>query len=178
MKLKQIITLGGSSSSDSINKRLARYAGGQLKEYQVKDLDLRDYDLPLYSIDYEKEHGFSDDLIKLEQEITGSDGIVLSLAEHNGAYTAAFKNAFDWLSRRESKVWRGKPMLLLSTSPGARGGQSVLEIAKSRFPFNGGNIVASMSFPSFNENFKNGAVTDPELKKELVARIEIFKENI
>ena len=178
MKLKQIITLGGSSSSDSINKRLARYAGGQLKEYQVKDLDLRDYDLPLYSIDYEKEHGFSDDLIKLEQEITGSDGIVLSLAEHNGAYTAAFKNAFDWLSRRESKVWRGKPMLLLSTSPGARGGQSVLEIAKSRFPFNGGNIVASMSFPSFNENFKNGEVTDPELKKELMARIEIFKENI
>ncbi len=178
MKLKQIITLGGSSSSDSINKKLARYAGGQLKEYQVKDLDLRDYDLPLYSIDYEKEHGFSDDLIKLEQEITGSDGIVLSLAEHNGAYTAAFKNAFDWLSRRESKVWRGKPMLLLSTSPGARGGQSVLEIAKSRFPFNGGNIVASMSFPSFNENFKNGEVTDPELKKELMARIEIFKENI
>ena len=178
MNLKKIVTLGGSSSSDSINKKLARYAGGQLKEFEVTDLDLRDYDLPLYSIDYEREHGFSEDLLRLENEITEAQGIILSLAEHNGAYTAAFKNAFDWLSRRESKVWRGKPMLLLSTSPGVRGGQSVLEIAKSRFPFNGGNIVASMSFPSFNENFQNGEVTDPELKKELMARIEIFEENI
>lgn len=176
--LKRIITMGGSSSSESINKKLARYAGDQMKGFEVIHLDLRDYDLPLYSIDYEREHGFSDDLIKLEKEITGSDGIVLSLAEHNGAYTAAFKNAFDWLSRRESKVWRGKPMLLLSTSPGARGGQSVLEIAKKRFPFNGGNIVASMSFPSFNDNFRNGEVVEPGLKKELMDRIDAFQENI
>lgn len=178
MNLKRIMTLGGSSSSESINRKLAQYAGGQLKEFEVIDLDLRDYELPLYSIDYEKEHGFSEDLLRLEQEIIDSDGIILSLAEHNGAYTAAFKNAFDWLSRRESKVWRGKPMLLLSTSPGVRGGQSVLEIAEKRFPFNGGNIVASMSFPSFNDNFRNGEVTEPGLKKELMDRIETFKDKL
>jgi NAD(P)H-dependent FMN reductase len=178
MNMKRIITLGGSSSSRSINKELAQFAGNQMDGFDVVHLDLRDYELPLYSIDHEREYGFSDDLKKLEHEITDADGIILSLAEHNGAYTAAFKNAFDWLSRREAKVWRQKPMLLLSTSPGARGGQSVLEIAKKRFPFNGGNIVASMSFPSFNDNFKNGEVVDGELRVELMEGIETLRKSI
>ena len=176
--MKRIITLGGSSSSTSINKQLAEYAGRQVKGAEVVNLDLRDYELPLYSVDYENENGFSADLLALEQQIIDCDGLILSLAEHNGAYSAAFKNAFDWLSRRESKVWRDKPMLLLSTSPGARGGQSVLEIAKSRFPFNGGNIVSSMSFPLFNQNFESGVVTDESLRKELHDRIEEFNQVI
>ena len=170
--MKRIITLGGSSSTKSINKQLAEYAGRQLNGVEVVNLDLNDYDIPLYSMDHELENGFSEDLKKLEQEIISSDGIILSLAEHNGAYAAAFKNAFDWLSRLEAKVWRDKPMLLLSTSPGARGGQSVMEVAKKRFPFNGGNIVSSMSFPSFNENFKEGEVTNSSLRAELSDRIE------
>lgn len=174
--MKRIITLGGSTSSTSINKQLAEYAGRQIKEAEVVNLDLRDYELPLYSVDLENEKGFSKELLRLEKEIVDSDGIILSLAEHNGAYSAAFKNAFDWLSRRESKVWRDKPMLLLSTSPGARGGQSVLGIAKNRFPFNGGNIVSSMSFPNFNDNFKAGEVTDENLKKELHDKIEEFNK--
>jgi len=71
------------------------------------------------------------------------------------------------LSRIEGKVWRNTPMLLLSTSPGPRGGQSVMDIALSRFPFNGGNIVGSMTFPSFGENFKDGTIVNEELKLNL-----------
>ncbi len=165
--MKNIITLGGSSSKNSINKQLAEYVGSTLKGVEVTNLDLNDYQLPLYSIDIENEEGFPKDLKELNQQVEESNGIVLSLAEHNGAYSAAFKNAFDWLSRIDGKVWRNKPMLLLSTSPGARGGQSVMDLALSRFPFNGGNIVGSMTFPSFNENFKKGAVDNKELKSKL-----------
>lgn len=176
--MKRIITLGGSSSSSSINKKLAEYAGQKVQGAEIVNLDLNDFDIPLFSVDLEKERGYATDLLKLENEIIESDGIILSLAEHNGAYTAAFKNAFDWLSRRESKVWRSKPMLLLSTSPGARGGQSVLQIAMDRFPRNGGNIVSSMSFPSFNDNFKDGEVTDEALRNELESKIEEFNKSI
>ena len=176
--MKRIITLGGSSSSGSINKKLAEYAGRKVQGAEIVNLDLNDYQIPLYSIDLEKDEGFAADLLKLENEIIACDGIILSLAEHNGAYSAAFKNAFDWLSRRESKVWRNKPMLLLSTSPGARGGQSVLQIAMDRFPRNGGNIVSWMSFPSFNDNFKDDEVTDKALKNELESKIEEFNKKI
>lgn len=165
--MKKIITIGGSTSKNSINKVLAEHAGSKLKDVAVINLDLNDYNLPLYSIDVEKEQGFSKDLLELNEIVENTDGIILSLAEHNGAYSAAFKNTFDWLSRIEGKVWRNKPMLLLSTSPGARGGQSVMDLALSRFPFNGGNIIGSMTFPSFYDNFKNNAIVNSELNDKL-----------
>jgi NAD(P)H-dependent FMN reductase len=43
------------------------------------------------------------------------------------------QNVFDWCTESMPKFFR-KPMLLLATSPGARGGASVLEIAKNAFP--------------------------------------------
>lgn len=165
--MKNVITLGGSTSKKSINKQLAEYVGSTLEGVEVTKLDLNDYQIPLYSIDIENEQGFPKDLKILNEQVESADGIVISLAEHNGAYSAAFKNTFDWLSRIDGKVWRNKPMLLLSTSPGPRGGQSVMELALSRFPYNGGNIVGSMTFPSFGENFKDGGIVNEELKLKL-----------
>ncbi len=161
--MKKIITIGGSTSKESINKKLAESVGQLLKGVEVINLDLNNYELPIFSEDIEKDQGFSNDLQLLNKEIEDSDGIILSLAEHNGAYAAAFKNAFDWLSRINGKVWRNKPMLLLSTSNGARGGQSVMDIALSRFPYNGGNIIGSMTFPSFDQNFQDGQIVSEEL---------------
>jgi len=163
INMKKIITIGGSTSKHSINKELAESVGRILKGVEVTNIDLNNYELPLFSVDLERDQGFSKDLQKLNKEIENTDGIVLSLAEHNGAYAAAFKNAFDWLSRIDGKVWRNKPMLLLSTSNGARGGQSVMDIALSRFPYNGGNIIGSMTFPSFNQNFEDGQIINKEL---------------
>ena len=176
--MKRIITIGGSSSKLSINKQLAEYTGSLVEGVEVLNIDLNDYDLPLYSVDIESESGFPTDLETLNGLVEDTDGIVLSLAEHNGAYSAAFKNTFDWLSRIEGKVWRNKPMLLLSTSPGPRGGQSVMELALSRFPFNGGNIIASMTFPSFGQNFKDGSVINAELNTKLIDVVQVFSKSI
>jgi NAD(P)H-dependent FMN reductase len=87
---------------------------------------------------------------------------VISFAEHNGAYSTAFKNIFDWTSRINAKTFQEKQTLLLSTSPGPRGGGSVLEIAKNRFPFQGAVVKGSFSLPSFYENFDavNGIIND------------------
>jgi len=173
---KNILTIGGSSSKTSINKMLAEYAGSLLSEVDLTNIDLNDYELPLFSVDLENEIGFAKGAVELNDVINKADGFVISLAEHNGAYSTAFKNAFDWLSRIEGKVWRNKPMLLLSTSPGERGGQSVLDIALSRFPYMGGNIIANMSFPSFNDNFKEGEIVNIELKSQLKLLVEDFQK--
>ena len=64
-------------------------------------------------------------------------------------------------------------MLLLATSPGARGGSSVLDIATKRFPFQGGIVKGSFSLPSFNDNFDTEkGITNEELKKQLLAIIK------
>ena len=170
--MKKVIALGGSNSKTSINKALATYAANQVNAAAIKVLDLNDYSLPLYSIDLENENGIPEAANALLTEIKSADGIVLSLAEHNGAYSTAFKNAFDWMSRIDGKLWSNIPMLLMATSPGARGGASVLEIAKGRFPYMGGNVVADFSLPSFYDNFKENKIAHEELNDRLIAAVK------
>ena len=54
---KKIIAFAGSSSKDSINKKLATYTANQFENCSVEILDLNDYEMPLYSVDKE-ENGF------------------------------------------------------------------------------------------------------------------------
>jgi len=176
--MKKVIVFGGSNSKKSINKALAIYASQFLKDINCDILDLNDFDLPLFGVDLEESVGFPKDALKFNELLEGTDGIILSLAENNGSYSTAFKNLFDWLSRIEGKVWRNKPMLLLSTSPGARGGITVLEAAKSRFPYMGGNIIESMSLPSFYENFKEGKIIDEELNHKLRLKVQTFEKQL
>ncbi|REE82261.1 NAD(P)H-dependent FMN reductase [Lutibacter oceani] len=176
--MKKIITIGGSNSINSINKIFAEYTGELMKNVELIKIDLNDYNLPMFSIDVENEQGFSEDLVTLNKLFNAADGFVVSLAEHNGAYSTAFKNAFDWLSRVNGKVWRDKPMLLLTAAPGERGGITMLEIALGRFPYMGAKIVGSMSFPFFNDNFKNGKIVNEDLQKHHFKLVEDFQKVI
>ncbi|MBC3759053.1 NAD(P)H-dependent oxidoreductase [Hyunsoonleella sp. SJ7] len=173
--MKRIIAFAGSNSKNSINKHLAIYASSLVDGVAIEILDLNDFDLPLYGIDLEKENGIPEDAHKFLNLIKASDGIILSLAEHNGAYSTAFKNLFDWMSRIEGKTFMGKPMLLMATSPGGRGGASVLQIAQDRFPRHDANIVAVFSLPNFGANFSEGKIVNSELDAELKSKVEKFQ---
>ena len=101
--MKNIVALGGSNSKKSINKTLATYAAKKIEDAQVSVIDLNDFDLPLYGIDLETENGIPEEAKRLNNLLESADGLVISLAEHNGSYATAFKNAFDWLSRIDQK---------------------------------------------------------------------------
>jgi len=64
----------------------------------------------------------------------------------------------------EKDLWSNKPMLLMATSPGARGGRTLLESAVTDFPRRGGHVCAHFLLPSFYKNFKEG-VHEHSLKK-------------
>ncbi|MBT8245188.1 MAG: NAD(P)H-dependent oxidoreductase [Winogradskyella sp.] len=176
--MKKIIAFAGSSSSTSINKQLATYAAGLVTNVEVEVLDLNDYDLPLYGIDLENKLGIPKDANRFLDKIKSTDGIVLSLAEHNGTYATVFKNLFDWMSRIDGKLWSDKPMLLMSTSPGPRAGTTGLEIAFNRFQFMGGNIVGKFSLPSFGDNFKDRKITDEVFNNELLEEVKQLEESL
>ncbi|MBL7558819.1 NAD(P)H-dependent oxidoreductase [Olleya sp. YSTF-M6] len=175
---KKIIAFAGSNSKTSINKQLATYASSLIKDADVNVLDLNDYKLPMYGVDLETENGFPEDALKFYKLLSNADGLIISLAEHNGAYTTAFKNLMDWLSRVDANMFQAKPMLLMSTSPGARAGQSVFEIAEDRFPRHNANIVAKFSLPSFNDNFKDEKVINPELNNRLKEEVETLVKHL
>jgi chromate reductase len=134
--------------------------------------------MPIYSTDREQKNGFPKEAVDFVDEIRQSDGIVISLAEYNGAYSGAFKNIFDWASRVEQKTFLGKPMLLMATSPGQRGGLSVLEMASDRFPRHEANIVGKFSLPAFHSNFKEGRVINEELHNTLMEEVKHFKQSL
>ena len=167
--MKKIIAFGASNSETSINKQLATFAANQFQNVSVEILDLNDYEMPIFSVDKEKENGIHPLAQEFYSKLGSADLIIISFAEHNGNYSSAFKNILDWTSRINAKTFQEKPMLLLATSPGARGGSSVLEIASKRFPFQGGIVKGSFSLPSFYENFDviNGII-HPEYKNQLL----------
>jgi chromate reductase len=175
----KIVAFGASNSKNSINKKLATFAANQVKNAAVTILDLNDFEMPIYGIDKENETGIPTLAHDFKAHLKNSDGIIISFAEHNGAYSSAFKNIMDWVSRIEGSTWEDKPMLLLATSQGERGGQTVLEIAANKFKFMNKNTITSFSFPSFGQNFsEETGIIHEELSNSLKGKLSIFEEAI
>lgn len=176
--MKKIITIAGSNSQNSINKALLTYTASLLENVEIIPIDLNNYVLPIYGVDFETENGIPPAVKKLDRIFDTADGFMISLAEHNGSYAAVFKNTIDWLSRSNMKVWREKPMLLMATSPGGRGGATVLESARGYFPFMGASITDTFSLPSFYDNFLDSKISNQELNGQLMASVKLFKDNL
>ena len=177
--MKKILAFGASSSRKSINKKLASFAASLVNDAEVTVLDLNDFEMPLYSVDKHEEIGVPQAAVDFKKHLADADGVIISFAEHNGTYTSAFKNIFDWASKVEKNMWLDKPMVLLSTSPGARGGSTALDIAVERFAFMNAKVVAHMSLPSFYDNFEEGkGVTDEGYRKELGQRVKQLEAHL
>lgn len=171
----KILAIGGSNSKTSINKVFAQHIASQVDGAEVTALDWDLLQLPLFGVDLQAETGIPQAVKDFLQQIKDSDAIVLSVAEHNGLITAAFKNLWDWTSRIEQKLWMNKPMFLASTSPGARGAQSAFESTQKILPHYGGNVVARMSLPIFNDNLKDGKILDTQLQKMFETQLSLFR---
>ena len=169
-----ILVIGGSNSATSINRQLAHYATSLLEQPAIDEVHLTETVLPLYGIDLEQRDGIPDVVHTIRDQITAADGLVISLAEHNGSYSVAFKNMLDWVSRIDGQVWQDKPMLLMATSPGGRGGASVLETAAAAFPHFGGNIVATYSLPTFQDAFVDGRIVNDAKAAELQEKVALL----
>jgi NAD(P)H-dependent FMN reductase len=177
--MTHILAFGASSSKRSMNKALATYTANNIPNIKVTVIDLNDYEMPIYSIDREEKEGIPELALQFKELIKNSDGIIISFAEHNGVYTTAFKNIFDWISRIEKVVWCDKPMLLMATSPGGRGGKSVLEVAHQRFSRENSNEIPTFTLPSFNQNFNHEiGITKPELAKDFDTAVTSFIDQL
>lgn len=174
---KKIIAFGASNSKHSINKKLATLAANQINEQIAETiiLDLNDFEMPIFSIDRELSKGIPQLAKDFKSHILACDGIIISFAEHNGAYSTAFKNIYDWISRLEGSIWDNKPMLLMATSPGVRGGQSVLDLATGSFKFRNNNVLTSFSLPSFGNNYsEETGIIDEALRTAFHDRLNEF----
>jgi NAD(P)H-dependent FMN reductase len=173
--MSKILAFAGSNSSTSINYELVKYTVKRIGNHEIQQMDMAYFPLPMFSEDYEKEHGYTNSLVELRDDLLHAEGLVLSVNEHNGYPSAYFKNLIDWLSRLERKFLENTKIFLMSTSPGKRGAigsqEKVAEIL-TRF---GGEIVATFSLPSFQENFsREKGILSPELAEDHQQSLQLF----
>jgi len=128
--MAKILFLAGSVRKGSINKTLASLAANMAEDAgaDVTLIDLKDYEMPLYNGDLEKEQGLPENAKKLKQIFIEHDGFFIASPEYNSSYSALLKNTIDWLSRPHKdnelplSAYKGKVAALGATSPGALGG--------------------------------------------------------
>lgn len=174
----KILAFAATSSKHSINKQLIASATQILEDtpgtdVTVETIDLNDYEMPIYSTDRQNEGGVPQLAHDFFDKIGQADAVLISFAEHNGFYTAAYKNLFDWTSRIDMAVYQDKPTVMLSTSPGPSGGANALRTAVESAVFFGNDVVANLSIPSFYDNFDatNQSLTNPDLDSEFRAAL-------
>jgi NAD(P)H-dependent FMN reductase len=105
---KTAITICGSLRKDSINEPLRRHMSAKLREAGVivTDLDLRDFEMPIFNQDIE-DAGETPEAAKRLAEMFRSHDIVLIISpEYNGGVTPLIANLVSWVSREKPNPFK------------------------------------------------------------------------
>ena len=117
--MKEILTLIGGISTNSLNKRLY----DEIVKYNTGNLSFKTFDissLPFYSQDIEISPPASVESFK--EAVKNSDAVMIITPEYNRSIPGVLKNALDWGSRpRKENVWNNKPAAVAGASPGPIG---------------------------------------------------------
>ncbi len=163
--MKDILAFSGSNSSKSINQNLITRIG---EEKSIVDIiDLRKFNIPVFGIDVEEASGIPEGIKDLVYQIKLYKKILISTPEHNGGLPAFFKNILDWISRYESKFLEEKEVIILSTSPGGRGGLGALDALENQLKrYTGAIIIHKQGIGSFEEKVEENKLLE-EIKPVL-----------
>ena len=173
--MAKILAFAGSNSSTSINYKLVEFTANNISGHEIQLLNMAHFPFPMYSADYESANGYSNSLVELKNDIQKSNGLILSVNEHNGNPSGFFKNLLDWLSRLERNFMTDTKVLLMGTSPGRGGAKNAMNVVEKMLPFFDGTLTATFSLPSFNHNFSLGqGISDAALAKEHEEAVKQF----
>lgn len=125
----KILAFAGSTRTNSFNKKLVKIAAAGAREagVDVTVIDLRDYAMPLYDEDLEKQEGLPSNALKLKNLMLAHQGLLISSPEYNSSISGVLKNTIDWMSRQSDSetplvCFKDKIAGVMSASPGGLGG--------------------------------------------------------
>ena len=105
---KTAITICGSLRKDAINEILRRHMSAKLREagVEVTDLDLNDFDMPIFNQDIE-DAGETPAAARTLADMFRSYDIVLIISpEYNGGVTPLIANLVSWVSREKPNPFK------------------------------------------------------------------------
>lgn len=119
----KIIGFTGSLRVKSYNLAVLRAATEMLPEgvtMEIVDLS----PIPFFNEDVEAE-GVPQVIVDFKEKLAEADAILISTPEYNYSIPPVLKNALDWASRGPELPLSGKPLAIMSASPGMLGGARV-----------------------------------------------------
>jgi len=122
-KTINIIGFTGSLRRNSFNMASLRAA----KELLTENASLEIVDLspvPFFNEDLESE-GIPQTVVDFKRKLAAADAILIATPEYNYSIPPVLKNALDWASRGTDLPLSGKPLAIMSASPGIFGGARV-----------------------------------------------------
>ena len=105
---KTALTICGSLRKDAINEVLRRHMSEKLREagVEVTDLDLNEYEMPIFNQDIE-DAGETPEAAKRLADMFRSYDIVLIISpEYNGGVTPLIANLVSWVSRQKPNPFK------------------------------------------------------------------------
>ncbi|HLV45591.1 MAG TPA: NADPH-dependent FMN reductase [Flavobacterium sp.] len=169
----------GSNSTHSINKQLMNSILQFSEANDIDKMDSQNIDLPIFSIDIEKNEGFPETLRNFHREINAYNNYLIVANEHNRTVSAFFKNMLDWISRIDFDTFKDKNILIITASPGRMGGKGANDYLQTYFKMMRAKRITSVTFPSFNDNFdmENGQILLPDLEKQIKEALLTFRSD-
>jgi NAD(P)H-dependent FMN reductase len=105
---KTAVTLCGSLRSGSINEVLRRHMSRKLREagVDVTDLDLRDFELPIFNQDIEDAGNTPEAARRLADIFRTTDIVFIATPEYNGGVPPLVVNMLAWVSRQKPSPFK------------------------------------------------------------------------
>lgn len=173
---KNVLAFAGSTREGGFNKKLLLEAAQIAKQMgaHVTLIDLKDYPMPFFNEDLEKQEGMPAEVKEIRKLMIQSQVILIASPEYNGSITGILKNTLDWTTRTEKgessrEAYQGKIFAIMSASPGNGGGARSLAHLRTIIEAIGGKVLADQvvvpdAYHAFDEQ---GHLTNSKTKGEL-----------
>lgn len=135
--MAKLLAFAGSVRKGSFNNAIVEVAAEGAREAgaDVTLINLSDFEMPIFSEDYEAEYGAPEGALAFKKLLMEHDGFLIASPEYNSSYPALLKNAIDWASRmaegeKPLQAFKGKAAGIMSASAGGLGGMRVLVVLR------------------------------------------------
>ncbi len=171
-----VVGLCGSLREGSYNRMALRLAGESMPSgMKLEPVEYRD--VPLFDADVLAK-GFPPSVQALRERIRRADGVLFASPEYNFSIPGVLKNAIDWVSRGDDQPLNGKPVAILSASPGPLGGPRMqYDLRKVMLFVNAMTMIKPEVFVGLapSKFDANGNCTDEATRKFVTAQMASFQ---
>lgn len=178
-KVIKIVGIAGSIRRKSYNKSAILAAQELLPENAVMDIvDLSD--IPMFNEDIEAE-GTPEAVADFNSKLAKADAVIIATPEYNFSIPPILKNALDWASRYKDLPLYGKPLAIMSATPGMLGGSRVqyhlrqVCVSLNLIPVSKPEVFISNAHMKFDDT---GKLIDEETKKLIVQLLDALLEEV